>query len=377
VRLGVEAALVGGELVPGDVAIEGGRIAAVGVGAAGRGIAAPGFVDLHVHGIGGVDFASADGAGYRRAGEALLASGVTSFRPTFVTAPVDELAASIAAVPRDGIGPRVLGCHVEGPFISPARLGMHPAAARRDPDLALLEQLLAAGPVAQMTLAPELPGALELVALLVARGVIVACGHTDATASEAHAGFDRGATVVTHLFNAMRPFSHRDPGIAGAALARDDVCVELILDGHHLADEAVSLAWAAAGGRVALVTDALQAAGMGDGTWRLGAVPVEVRDGVARTADGVLAGSVLTMLDAVRNAVGLGATMEQALDAHSRPGPHRAPTGARHARSRLRCGRRRPRRRARAQARARRRRRAPRSLISSRPPARHAPRRAA
>ena len=313
----MEAALVDGALVPGDVDVDAGRIAAVGLGGGGRGIAAPGFVDLHIHGFAGVDFAAADTAAYRRAGEALLATGVTAFRPTFITAPEEELVASLAEVPATA-GARVLGCHLEGPFLSPQRLGMHPAAARRDPDTELLERLLAAGPVTHVTLAPELVGALDLIELLVARGVVVACGHTDATAAEAHAAFDRGATLVTHLFNAMRPFAHRDPGIVGAAIARKDVIVELIVDGTHLAPEAVTLAWHAAAGRVALVTDALAAAGAGDGAWRLGAAEVEVRDGVARRADGVLAGSVLTMPEAVRNLIAAGATFEAALDAASR-----------------------------------------------------------
>jgi N-acetylglucosamine-6-phosphate deacetylase len=318
VRLGVAATLVDGVLVPGDVEVEDGRIAAVGLAGGGRGIAAPGFVDLHIHGFAGVDFAAADVSGYRRAGEALLETGVTAFQPTFVTAPVDELAASLREAPSGIVGPRVIGCHLEGPFISPVRLGMHPAAAQRDPDRALLDRLLAAGPVTHMTLAPEREGALDLVDVLVARGVVVSCGHTDATAPEAHAAFDRGATHVTHLFNAMRPFAHRDPGIAGAALARDDVTVELILDGNHVADDAATVAWRAAAGRVALVTDALEAAGVGDGRWHLGAVEVEVRNGVARTADGVLAGSVLTMPEAIGNVVALGATLEQAIDAATR-----------------------------------------------------------
>ncbi|HEY6053798.1 MAG TPA: N-acetylglucosamine-6-phosphate deacetylase [Gaiellaceae bacterium] len=314
-RLAVEAAVVDGALVPGDVEFADGRIAAVGLAGGGSGIAVPGLVDLHVHGFAGVDFAAADADGYRRAGAALLAHGVTAFRPTFVTAPEDELVESLRAAPRC---PRVLGCHLEGPFISPARLGMHPAAARRDPDLALLERLLAAGPVAHVTLAPELAGALALVDALVARGITAACGHTDATSAEAHAAFDRGATHVTHLFNAMRPFGHRDPGLAGAALARDDVTVELIVDGNHLSDEAVRLALRAAPGRVVLVTDAVMAAGVGDGRWRLGAVEVEVAGGVVRRLDGVLAGSVLSLLDAVRNVVALGAPLEQAVDAATR-----------------------------------------------------------
>ena len=318
-RLGVGAALVDGVRVRGDVEVVDGRIAAVGLGGGGRGIAVPGFVDLHVHGFAGVDFAAADAAAYRRAGEALAATGVTAFRPTFVTAPAEELVASLREVPRMTAGARVLGCHLEGPFISPRRLGMHSAEARRDPDPTLLERLLAAGPVAHVTLAPELDGALELIDVLVARGVVVSCGHTDATAEEAHAAFDRGARVVTHLFNAMRPFAHRDPGIAAAALARDDVVVELILDGYHLADDAVRLARRAARGRVALVTDAIAAAGIGDGEWRLGAVEVVVRGGVVRRADtGVLAGSVVTMHEAIRNLIALGATFEEAVDAATR-----------------------------------------------------------
>ena len=253
-----------------------------------------------MNGFGGVDFASADAAGYRRAGEALLEHGVTSFQPTMITAPEEHLVASLAEIPRESIGPRVIGAHLEGPFLSPLRLGAHPVDARRDPDAALLERLLAAGPVSEMTLAPELAGALELIDLLHARGVVASCGHTDATAEQAALAFDRGAATVTHLFNAMRPLGHRDPGIAGAALARDDVIVQVILDGHHIAEETARVVWRAAGGRVALVSDAIAAAGVGDGSYRLGDVDVEVRDGVARREDGVLAGSALALIEAVR-----------------------------------------------------------------------------
>jgi N-acetylglucosamine-6-phosphate deacetylase len=318
VRLGVAASLVDGALVPGDVEVADGEIAAVGLAGGGRGIAVPGFVDLHVHGFGGADFATTDTDGYRTAGAALLATGVTAFNPTFVTAPVDELVESIRAMPTAGVGPRVLGCHLEGPFISPRRLGMHPAAARRDPDAETVERLLGAGPVTHMTFAPELPGGRELLATLAARGIVAACGHSDATSEQAHAAFDAGATHVTHLFNAMSPFAHREPGLAGAALARDDVTVELILDGHHVAPEAVTVASRAAAGRVVLVTDAVAAAGVGDGRWRLGAVDVEVRTGIVRRLDGVLAGSVLTMPEAIRNLIAAGASLEQAVDAATR-----------------------------------------------------------
>jgi N-acetylglucosamine-6-phosphate deacetylase len=316
-RLGVEAAVVDGALVRGDVTIADGSLADVGVGERpGRGIAVPGFVDLQVNGFGGVDFATADAEAYRRAGEALLETGVTAFKPTFVTAPEADLVAALHEIPREPIGPRILGAHLEGPFLSPARLGAHPASARRDPDRALLERLLDAGPVVQMTLAPELRGALELIDVLHARGVAVSCGHSDATAAQAEAAFDRGVRTVTHLFNAMRPFAHRDPGLAGAALARDDVIVQMILDGHHLADETARVVWKAAAGRVAIVTDAMAATGIGDGRYRLGSVDVEVVGGVARrTEDGVLAGSVTTMLEGIRNLHTLGAPLPDAIAA--------------------------------------------------------------
>ena len=302
--------------MPGDVEVADGRIAAVGLAPkAGGGIAVPGFVDLQVNGFGGVDFASADADGYATAGQALLETGVTAFQPTLITAPEEDLLAALREVPVDSAGPRILGVHLEGPFLAPNRLGAHPAAARRDPDRSLLERLLDAGPVGYMTLAPELDGALELVDVLHERGIVVSCGHSDATAEQAAAAFDRGVGTVTHLFNAMRPLGHRDPGIAGAALARDDVIVQVILDGHHLAEETARVVWRAGAGRVALVTDAIAAAGNGDGECLLGGVEVVVRDGVARRADGVLAGSVVTMIEAVRHLHALGAPLVDAVAA--------------------------------------------------------------
>ena len=317
-RLGVEAALVGGRLVPGDVEIADGRVAGIGLSSSnGRGIAAPGFVDVQVNGFGGVDFLETDGEGYRQAGEALLETGVTSFLPTLITAPETELLAALAEVPRASVGPRILGVHLEGPFLAARRLGTHRAHGRRDPDHALLERLLAAGPVRMMTLAPELPGALELVDDLVVRGVTVSCGHSDATAEQATAAFDRGARMVTHLFNAMRPFNHREPGIVGAALVRDDVFVEIILDGIHLAAATAALVWRAAAGRVALVTDAVAAASGNGGAYSLGSVELLVQDGAVRAPEGMLAGSLLTMIDAVRNLHALGVSLEDALTAAS------------------------------------------------------------
>jgi N-acetylglucosamine-6-phosphate deacetylase len=316
-RLGVEAALVDGVLVRGDVEVDEGRIAAIGLAsAAGRGIAVPGFLDLQVNGFGGVDFLDADADGYRRAGEALLETGVTAYLPTLITTPEQQLLAAMAEVPNGQARPRVLGMHLEGPFLSPNRLGTHESSARRDPDAALLDRLLAGGPVRMMTLAPELPDAEILIDRLVASGVVVSLGHTDATAAEANAAFDRGARSVTHLFNAMRPFLHRDPGIVGAALARDDVIVMIILDGIHLAPETAKTAWRAARGRLALVTDAITGAGAAaDGLYSLGTLDVHVHEGTVRGPDGVLAGSVLTMIEALRNMLELGVPFEDAVEA--------------------------------------------------------------
>jgi N-acetylglucosamine-6-phosphate deacetylase len=316
-RLGVQAALVDGALIPGDVGIDDGVVSAIGLAGAGSGIAAPGFVDLQVNGFAGVDLAAADAAGYRQACEALLETGVTAFQPTFITGPEEAVADAVRAMPLDGVGPRVLGAHLEGPFLSPRKPGAHDPQHLRAPEVALLRRLLDAGRVSHVTLAPELDGALELVDELLARRVTVACGHTNATAAEAHLAFDRGARTVTHLFNAMRASTPRDPGIAYAALSRRDVTVQLIVDGHHLAPDTVTVAWRAAAGRFALVTDAVAAAAAGDGEFMLGSVPVRAEAGVVRGADGMLAGSALTMIDAVRNLHALGASLEEVLAAAS------------------------------------------------------------
>jgi N-acetylglucosamine-6-phosphate deacetylase len=317
-RLGVEAALVRGELVPGDVDVDDGRIIAVGLSRGPRGrVAIPGFVDLQVNGYGGVDFLSASTDDYRRAGEALLLAGVTAYQPTFITSAEATTVEALRTMATNELGPRVLGAHLEGPFLSADRPGTHPLEHLRAPDVALLDRLLDAGPVTQMTLAPELPGADALVERLRARGVSVSAGHTNATAEEAHHAFDLGVEGVTHVFNAMRPLRSRDPGIAGAALTRAGVVIAMVVDGHHLADETVRLVWTCAAGRVALVTDAIAVAGGGGGgTFQLGDVEVAVEDGAApMREDGTLAGTVLTMIDAVRNLHALGVPFEQAVGA--------------------------------------------------------------
>jgi N-acetylglucosamine-6-phosphate deacetylase len=296
-RLGVEGALVRGVLVRGDVEIADGLVVAVGLSPSGRGLAVPGLVDLQVNGFAGVDFLAADAEGYRRAGTALARSGVTAYLPTFITSPRERLVGSLEELARAD-APGSLGAHLEGPFISEARLGAHPAASRRDPDAGLLKRLLVAGPVRLVTLAPELPGAHELIRGLVEREIAVSVGHSDATAEEANAAFDLGARTVTHIFNAMRPLHQRDPGIAGASLAREDVIVQAIFDGVHLAPETETLVWRATRGRLTLVTDHTVAPG-------------------GRTPEGTLAGSTTTLLECVRRLHALGAPLDESLNAAS------------------------------------------------------------
>jgi N-acetylglucosamine-6-phosphate deacetylase len=316
-RLGVSAALVDGELLPGDVEVVDGRIASVGLaGSGGRGIATPGFVDLQVNGYAGVDFSAAGPDEWRSAREALLRDGVTAFQPTFVTAELGEMREALARMPAVESGARMIGAHLEGPFLSPLRPGAHDSAALFAPDLAALDGLLAAGTVSQVTLAPELVGALDLVDSLAGRGVTVSCGHTEADAAVAHVAFDRGGTAVTHLFNAMRRPEARDPGIAYAALGRDDVFITLIVDGHHLADDTARMAWRAAGERVVLISDAVAAAAAPDGDYTLGGtIPIHSRGGVVRNEAGSLSGSTLSMAAAVRNSHALGFPLAAALAA--------------------------------------------------------------
>ena len=320
-RLGVSAALVDGTLIDGDVTIDGDAVTAVGVSGDGRGVAVPGFVDAHINGIAGVDFLSADADGHARAAEALAALGVVAYQPTLVSSPpeaYDEpLAAAAAAMPASDGGARLLGVHLEGPFLSREWPGAHDPAHLLEPDPRLAEHLCGAGPVTMVTLAPELDGALELVAQLAGRGVTVSVGHSDADAATAHAAFDSGARAITHVHNAHRRWRPRDPGPAGVALVRPDVWVQAIVDGIHLAPESALGAFLAARGRFCLVTDAVEAAGMPPGSYRLGDRDVQVEDGAVRLPDGTLAGSVLTMDAAVRNLVASGAALEDAVHAAS------------------------------------------------------------
>lgn len=319
VRLGVAAAVIDGALVRGDVEIGDGELVAAGLGAgAGTGIAVPGLVDLQVNGYHGVDVASADAHDLVELGHALARDGVLAYQPTIVTGPLDETRRALgeiaAASDRGGTGAVVVGAHLEGPFLSPRYPGAHPREHLREPDLDVMASLLLAGcPVSTVTVAPELPRGQELVEVLSQRGIVVSLGHTDGTAAEAHAAFDHGARAVTHLFNAMRPFRHRDPGVAGTALAREDITVMLVADGVHVAHEALLLCWRAAGGRLVLVSDAVMGTGLGDGSYRVGRTEVRVERGVSRLADGTLAGATRPLAWGLRLLVELGVPIVEAV----------------------------------------------------------------
>lgn len=289
-----------GVIGPAAVVVEDGRIVAVDpVSAAPDRTLVPGFVDLQVNGIDDVDCAAARGADWERLDGLLAASGVTSWCPTLVTAPLDAYAEPLdriaAAAGRAGPRPRIAGAHLEGPFL--ARPGAHPQHLLQDPDLDWLAAL--PGIVRLVTLAAERRGAEEAVRLLVGRGVTVSIGHTDATDDQVEAAAAAGATMVTHLFNGMPGLHHRRPGPVGVGLVDDRLTACLIADLVHVHPRVLALAFRAKPtGRVALVTDAV--------AWRAARVGrVEIQhDGAApRLTDGTLAGSSLTMDAAVRNVV--------------------------------------------------------------------------
>jgi N-acetylglucosamine-6-phosphate deacetylase len=324
-----------GVLEPGYVLVTGGRVAEVAAGppprspdlALGGGCLVPGLIDLQVNGYFGVDLAEPDAAGWGRVVRRLPETGTTAFLPTFITAPVAKLggalrfAAGFTADPP--VGARLLGVHVEGPFLAPSRAGAH----RRDlivpPSPEAIAGLLAAGAgvLRVVTLAPEVQGGLAAVAALASAGIVVSIGHSDATARQVAAAADAGARMVTHLFNAQRPLHHREPGVVGQALADQRLTCGLIADPSHVAAAVCAIAFAAAPGRILLVTDACAAAGMPPGRYRIGGEPVEVRPGddpAPRLADGTLAGSVLRMDQAVANMVAAGARLPGAVAAATR-----------------------------------------------------------
>jgi N-acetylglucosamine-6-phosphate deacetylase len=299
---------------PGWISHQDGVITGVGVGRPdrpdhdhGEATLVPGFVDVHVHGGGGGSFDTRDPASALRAVEAHRRHGTTTTMASLVTASPDDLLASVsmlADLRRDGV---VAGIHLEGPWISPHRCGAHDPSQLRVPSVAEIDRLVTAadGAIAMVTIAPELTGGPDAIRRLADAGVIAAVGHTDCSYSVAEEAIEAGARVATHLFNAMRPIHHRDPGPIIALLADPRVTVELIADGTHLHPALHRFVTRAVGpDRVALVTDAMAAAGLGDGRYRLGPMDVEVVDGVARIpGTETIAASTATMDQLFRRAV--------------------------------------------------------------------------
>jgi len=276
----------------------------------GDAILAPGFFDIHIHGGAGLDVMQAAPSELPRLGKFLAAHGVTGYFPTTVAAPLDStcaalerLADSIEAESDSVVGARPLGIHLEGPFLSHKRRGVHPPECLVEPTIPIFDRLwqAARGHVRVLTIAPEIPGAMEVIAEAARRGVCVSIGHSDADLPTARAAVAAGARHATHTFNAMRPLDHRSPGIIGEVLSNDRISADMIVDGIHVAPEVVKIFLEAKGSeRAVLITDAISATGMPDGRYRLGPIEVDVKDGKC-TYNGSLAGSVLTMDRAVRN----------------------------------------------------------------------------
>ena len=286
----------------------------------------PGFVDVHIHGAGGRDVMEGTRESLEIIAATVAAHGTTSLVATTVTASEKETQASVAGIAHfilntsqyaaRELSAEVLGIHFEGPFISPARRGVHPAKWILGPSTEVLARFLkeARGTALILTLAPELPGALDLIAAARKAGMVVSLGHTDATYEQAQAAIEAGASHAAHVYNAMRPFSHRGTGVIGAVLTSPRVSAELIADGVHVDEAAMRmLVDLKTPERVILVSDGMSATGMPDGKYQLGTFEVKVSGGVARNAEGKLAGSTLTLDRALRNMVALGVPLASAL----------------------------------------------------------------
>lgn len=309
----------------GWLRIENGRVAALGSDGPvpdGRDLGGawvvPGMVDTHVHGGAGHAFTETDPEGVRETIAFNRSRGVTALVGGLVAATPEDTLRQVAALAELCDAGELAGIYLEGPFISRARCGAHDPDLLRDPDTAEFDRWLKAGRghVRMVTVAPELPGALDLIGAAASSGVVAAVGHTEATYEQTLAAFDAGASVATHLYNAMRPLGHRDPGPIAAALGDERVTVELILDNVHVHPGAAGLVFDAAGAdRVSLVTDAMSATGLGDGEYTLGDLRVRVSGGEARLAEsGTIASSTIVLPQAVRNAVrSLGVDVPEAV----------------------------------------------------------------
>lgn len=286
--------------------------------------AIPGFIDVHIHGAGGRDVMEGSAEALASVTRTVARHGTTSFVATTVTASPEDTIRGVEGISRyisvqhetDETRAEVLGIHFEGPFLSPARRGVHPAEWLKLPSAELLEKLLqaAAGNALILTLAPELLGAIPCIDAARKAGMVVAAGHTDATYEQTRAGIAHGIRHAVHVYNAMRPFSHRDSGVIGAVLTSPEVTAELIADGVHVEETAMRVLLQAKGPeRMILVSDGISATGMPDGKYMLGKLEVTVSGGVCRNSEGKLAGSTLTLDRALRNIVALGVPLAAAV----------------------------------------------------------------
>jgi N-acetylglucosamine-6-phosphate deacetylase len=330
------------ELNDSIIVVEGSRIAAIGhrdeirVPAdavdyvAAEMTVVPGFVDVHIHGAGGHDVMEGTARALDRIAATVARHGTTSLVATTVTAPIEETCHSLEGIARyirnheeakesqelGKLAAEFVGIHLEGPFISKARRGVHPPDSIARPSVEVLQKFLDAadGLVKIVTIAPEIPGACELIEYAVAAKIVAAIGHTDADYDQTRAAIQAGARHAVHMFNAMRPFAHRDPGVVGAILTDPEVTAEIIADGVHVAGPTIQVLLGCKGfDTVLLVSDGIAATGMPDGNYRLGNFEVSVRDGVARNSEGKLAGSTLTLDRALRYLVAFGVPLKDAV----------------------------------------------------------------
>jgi N-acetylglucosamine-6-phosphate deacetylase len=330
------------ELDDSVIVVEGSRIAAIGhrdeirVPAdavdyvAAEMTVVPGFVDVHIHGAGGHDVMEGTARALDRIAATVARHGTTSLVATTVTASIEETCHSLEGIARyirsheelkepqenGKLAAEFVGIHLEGPFISKARRGVHPPDSIARPSVEVLQKFLDAadGLVKIATIAPEIPGACELIEYAVAAKIVAAIGHTDADYDQARAAIQGGARHAVHMFNAMRPFTHRDPGVVGAILTDPEVTAEIIADGVHVAGPTIQVLLGCKGfDAVLLASDGIAATGMPDGNYRLGNFEVTVRDGVARNSEGKLAGSTLTLDRALRYLVALGVPLKDAV----------------------------------------------------------------
>lgn len=287
-------------------------------------IATPGFIDVHIHGAGGSDVMEGAPEALAAVSKTVARHGTTSFVATTVTASTDDTLRAVESIAAyiskqyetDEVRGEVLGIHFEGPFISPARPGVHPTEYLQLPSAAMLEKLLqaAAGNAQILTIAPELLGAMPCIDAARNAGMVVGMGHTDATYEQARAAIAHGVHHAVHVYNAMRPFSHRDSGVIGAVLTSPEVTAELIADGVHVEETAMKVLIQAKGaGCMILISDGISATGMPDGKYILGKLEVTVTGGICRNSEGKLAGSTLTLDRALRNVVALGVPLSDAV----------------------------------------------------------------